>query len=191
MHTIPTGAMEALTCLPPHSVVVQGEARSAVHWLWNLGCWFYPHPSWGHSCILMGLQKLDPIFSLGNYVRRPEQNSEPKYGSLCVTKEWTRRPGTPPAFKGLIWYTDGSRMPAGAYTHQYFLRQSGGFESYSSSYNYIPTGTTVPKGVEWHFHPPFCNNLLGPWTFWNMQKLHCRSAHEGGNCSPLCRARTH
>lgn len=31
MHTIPTGAMEALTCLPPHSVVVQGEARSAAH----------------------------------------------------------------------------------------------------------------------------------------------------------------
>lgn len=31
MHTIPAGAMEALTCLPPHSVVVQGEARSAAH----------------------------------------------------------------------------------------------------------------------------------------------------------------
>jgi len=31
MHTIPTGAMEALPCLPPHSVVVQGEARSAAH----------------------------------------------------------------------------------------------------------------------------------------------------------------
>jgi hypothetical protein len=31
MSTTPTGALEALTCLPPHSVVVQGEARSAAH----------------------------------------------------------------------------------------------------------------------------------------------------------------
>jgi hypothetical protein len=31
MSTTPTGALEALTCLPPHSVVVQGKARSAAH----------------------------------------------------------------------------------------------------------------------------------------------------------------
>ena len=114
MCTIPPGAMEALTCLPPHSVVVQGKARSAAHWLWNPGCWFYLHPSWGHSCTLMWLQKLDPILSMGNYVMRPEHNSEPKYRIIMLTREEkTRRPGNPPAVKGPIWYREGSRMLGG------------------------------------------------------------------------------
>ena len=35
-----TGAMEALVGLPPLDLVIQGEARSAAHRLWSLGCWF-------------------------------------------------------------------------------------------------------------------------------------------------------
>jgi hypothetical protein len=45
--TTPTGALEALSGLPPLDLVIQGEARSSVHHLWSLGCWSYFHTSWG------------------------------------------------------------------------------------------------------------------------------------------------
>jgi len=62
----------------------------------------------------MWLQKLDPILSMGNYVMRPEHNSEPKYRIIMLTREEkTRRPGNPPAVKGPIWYREGSRMLGG------------------------------------------------------------------------------
>jgi len=38
IRTTPTGAVETLTGLPPLDLVIQGEARSAVHHLWSLGC---------------------------------------------------------------------------------------------------------------------------------------------------------
>ena len=37
--TTPTGGMEALTGLPLLELVIQGEARSAAHCLWSVGCW--------------------------------------------------------------------------------------------------------------------------------------------------------
>jgi len=37
IRTTPTGAMEALSGLPPLDLVIQGEARSAAHRLWSLG----------------------------------------------------------------------------------------------------------------------------------------------------------
>jgi hypothetical protein len=38
----------------------------------------------------------------------------PTYGVATLTREeWTRRPGTPPAVKGLVWFTDGSRTSEG------------------------------------------------------------------------------
>ena len=41
-------------------------------------------------------------------------NLEPKYRVTMLTREeWTRRPGTPPAVKGLIWFTDGYRTVEG------------------------------------------------------------------------------
>jgi hypothetical protein len=43
IRTIPTGAIEALVGLPPLDLVTQGEARSAAHCLWSLGCWSYLH----------------------------------------------------------------------------------------------------------------------------------------------------
>jgi len=64
VRTTPTCAMEALICLPPLELVVQGEARMAVHHLWSLGCWSYLHPNRGHSSILKRLQQSDPIFNL-------------------------------------------------------------------------------------------------------------------------------
>jgi hypothetical protein len=64
MHTTPTGAMEALTGLPPLELVIQGEARSAVYHLWSLGCWSYLQSTQGHSRILMWLQRFDPVFNM-------------------------------------------------------------------------------------------------------------------------------
>jgi hypothetical protein len=32
---------------------------------------------------------------------------------MLTREEWTRRPGTSPVFKGLIWFTDGSRVKEG------------------------------------------------------------------------------
>jgi hypothetical protein len=41
----------------------------------------------------------------------PAFNLEPKYMVIMLTREeWTRGPGTPPVVKGLICFTDGSRM---------------------------------------------------------------------------------
>jgi len=58
----------------------------------------------------MRLQKLDPILNMGVDVTRPAFNFEAKYRVTMFTKEeWTRGSGTPPAVKGLVWYTDGSR----------------------------------------------------------------------------------
>ena len=48
---------------------------------------------------------------MGNDIMRPAYNFEPKYRVIMVTREeWTKGPGSPPVVKGLIWYTDGSRM---------------------------------------------------------------------------------
>ena len=55
--TTSTSAMEALTCLPPLELLVQSEARLAVHRLWGLGCWSHLQPIGGHSSILMRLQQ--------------------------------------------------------------------------------------------------------------------------------------
>ena len=47
---------------------------------------------------------------------RPVYNLEPKYRvTMLAREEWTRSPGTPPAVKGLAWYTDGSRTGVGVY----------------------------------------------------------------------------
>jgi hypothetical protein len=41
-------------------------------------------------------------------------NFEPKYRvTMLTTEEWTSGPGTPPAVKGLVLYTDGSRTAGG------------------------------------------------------------------------------
>jgi hypothetical protein len=111
--TTPTGAMEALVGLPTLDLLIQGEARSAAHRLWSLGGWSYLHPR-GHSCILTRLQKSDPIFNMSVDIMRPVYNLEPKYWvTMLRREEWTRSPRTPPAVKGLVWYTDGSRTAEG------------------------------------------------------------------------------
>jgi len=107
IRTTSTGAMEALVGLPPLDLVIQGEARSAAHSLWSLGCWSYLHLQRGHSCILTGLQKSDPIFNMRVDVMKPVFNLEPKYGVTMLTRvECSTGPGTP-AVKVLVWLTDG------------------------------------------------------------------------------------
>ena len=45
---------------------------------------------------------------------KPVFNLEPKYRiTMLIREEWTRGPGTPPAVKGLVWLTDGSRAAEG------------------------------------------------------------------------------
>jgi hypothetical protein len=78
MRTTPKNAMEALTCLPPFDLVVEGEARVAAHRLWSVGGWSYLQRYHGHSTILKRLQKSDHIFSMGNDITRPAYNFEPK-----------------------------------------------------------------------------------------------------------------
>ena len=86
----------------------------AAHRLWSLGCWSYLHPNRGHSSILKRLQQSDPVFSMGLDVMRPTYNLEPKYRVTMLTREnWTRGSGAPSEVKGLVWYTDGSRMKEG------------------------------------------------------------------------------
>ena len=104
-----TGGLETLSGLPPLDLVIQGEARSAAHHLWSLGCWSYHHTSWGHSSILMQLQRSDPILNTGVDIMKPAFNLQRKYRvSMLTREEWTRGPLTP-VVKGLVCFNDGSR----------------------------------------------------------------------------------
>jgi len=51
---------------------------------------------------------------MGVDVMRPAYNFEPQYRVTMFTREdWTKATGAPPAVKGLIWFTDGSKMREG------------------------------------------------------------------------------
>jgi hypothetical protein len=51
---------------------------------------------------------------MGVDVMRPAFNFEPKYRVTMLTREnWTNGTGTPPVAKGLVWFTDGSKMEEG------------------------------------------------------------------------------
>jgi hypothetical protein len=61
----------------------------------------------------MRLQQSDPFFTMG-VVMRPAFNFEPKYRVTMLTREyWTKGTGALPVIKGLVWFTDGSRMKGG------------------------------------------------------------------------------
>jgi len=101
MRNTRTGAMEALTCLPPLDLGVQVEASSATHRLWCLGCWSNVQTNRVHSSTLMLPQKSDPIFHMGIDVMRPAYRFELKYRVTMVTREkltWWPKP--PSAVKG-------------------------------------------------------------------------------------------
>jgi hypothetical protein len=51
---------------------------------------------------------------MGVDVMGPAFNSEPKYRVTMLTREdCTKGTGTPPADKGLVWFTDGPRTKGG------------------------------------------------------------------------------
>ena len=59
----------------------------------------------------MWLQHSDPIFNVGVDVMRPGFNPEPKYSINMLTgEEWSKGIGASPPVKGLIWFTEGSKM---------------------------------------------------------------------------------
>jgi len=63
---------------------------------------------------LMWLQQSDFFFNMGVDVMRPEFNFEPKYRVTMLTREdWTKGTGASAAVRGLVWFTDGSRMREG------------------------------------------------------------------------------
>jgi len=63
----------------------------------------------------MRFQQSDPFFNKGVNVMRPSFKFEPKYRVTMLTREnWNKGTGAPPAVKGLVWFTDGSRMREGA-----------------------------------------------------------------------------
>jgi hypothetical protein len=62
----------------------------------------------------MQLQWSDPIFSMGVDVMRVAFNLEPKYRVTMLTREdWTKGTGASPVVKGLVWFTDWSKMREG------------------------------------------------------------------------------
>jgi len=66
---------------------------------------------------------------MGVDVMRPVFNLEPKYRvSILTREEQARGPGTPPAVKGIVWFTGGSRTAegtgAGVYGHSVGRRLS-------------------------------------------------------------------
>jgi hypothetical protein len=72
----------------------------------------------------MQLQKLDPIFHMGNGIMMTAYNFEPKYSVIMLTTEESNKgPGSPPVVEEIIWYTDESRtqMGAGAGVYRQFL----------------------------------------------------------------------
>jgi hypothetical protein len=96
---------------PPLEKVVQSEAISAAHRLWNLRNLSYLQPNRGHSSILMRLQQSDPICIMGVDVMRAAFNLEPINRVFLLPREdWTKGTGTPPVVKLLLWFTDGSKM---------------------------------------------------------------------------------
>jgi ribonuclease HI len=51
---------------------------------------------------------------MGVDVMGPAFNLEPKYRVTMLTREdWTKGTGAPPVVKGLVWFTDGSKMREG------------------------------------------------------------------------------
>ena len=60
------------------------------------------------------------MFNMRVDFMKPVFNLEPKYRVTMLTrKEWTRGSGNPPAVKGLVWFTDGSRTPERTGTRTY------------------------------------------------------------------------
>ena len=59
----------------------------------------------------MRLQQSNPIFNTGVNVMRPSFIFESKYRVTMLNREdWTKGTGTPPVVKGLVWFTDGSKI---------------------------------------------------------------------------------
>jgi len=54
------------------------------------------------------------MFNMEVDIMRPAYNFEPQYRVTMLRREdWTKATGAPPAVKGLIWFTDGSKMREG------------------------------------------------------------------------------
>jgi hypothetical protein len=85
----------------------------------------------------MQLQQSDLTFNMGVDVMRPAFNLEPKYRvTMLMRKDWTKATGAPPAVKGLVWFTNGSKMRddtgAGVYGQSVGRRLSSSLGRYAT-----------------------------------------------------------
>jgi len=111
MHKTPTNAVEAFIFLPLLELVISVK-RGQLHNVWEVGSTYIPIGD--TAVVLMRLQQSDPIFNMGVDAVRPVFNFEPKYRATMLTREdWTKGTGTLPVVKGLVWFTDGSKMNEG------------------------------------------------------------------------------
>jgi len=59
------------------------------------------------------------MFNMGVDVMNPAFNFEPKYRFTLGREDWTKETGTLSLVKGLVWFTDGSKMKEGTGTWMY------------------------------------------------------------------------
>ena len=80
--------------------------------VWDVGLTYIPTEEL--SSVLMQFQQSDPMFNIGVDTMRPAYNFEPQCGVAMLTREdWTKATGASTAVKGLVWFTDGSKMGEG------------------------------------------------------------------------------
>ena len=68
---------------------------------------------------------------------RPAYNFQPQYRvTMLIREDWTEATGAPPAVKGLVWFTDGSKMReetvAGVYVQSVGRRLSFSLDRYAT-----------------------------------------------------------
>ena len=102
MCTTPVGTTDALTCLPPLVLVVQGEAGSAAHRLWSLGCWSYLQPYHGTAVHWCGFTRRIPYLIWGSMIWNQHLISNPSIELLW----WPEKTG--PEDLGLLPQWSGS-----------------------------------------------------------------------------------
>ena len=79
--------------------------------VWDVGLAYIPIEDIAIFCCGFSIQIPDSTWVL---TLSPAYNFEPQYRvTLFTSEDWTKATGAPPAVKGLVWFTGGSRMAGG------------------------------------------------------------------------------
>lgn len=112
--TTPTAALEVLLDLPPLHIVIQSEARKALHRLKTMDLWSYCAPKTKHTSMEKN-NFLDRITAMSCDKMQPRYVFQRNFKVEVPTRgEWAEG-REPPTLDGKdsIWYTDGSKMASG------------------------------------------------------------------------------